>query len=306
MLGYAPSVVGLVTIWYRAGQYIDRFVGDLRALEQVQVQPVFVINDMTAEEVARLRTNVPTARILEPGRNVGTAAGWNLAIQVLLDRAITYVGIWNVDVTLHGRSLERLLRVMEDHPKVGACQPILFYSDDPGRIEMYGGSVDLRNGRITHDFEGATSVALLPSMRDAQYLDGGTMLLRADALREVGGFDDKLFLYAEDTDLSVRFQRAGYRTVAVRDAWAWHYHRENKGTAPMAHQVFYETRNRLYLTRKHAGHCAFLRLAARTVPSLPRGIVRYLRRGRPRLACAYLAGFVFGVAGLMGNRGWVD
>lgn len=49
----------------------------------------------------------------------------------------------------------------------------------------------------------------------------GTIMAKSDAIRRVGMFDERLFIYDEHTDLFIRLRKAGSRTVAVRDALAW-------------------------------------------------------------------------------------
>lgn len=301
MTAKAQPLVGLVTIWYRASRDMDRFVAGLKAQRYPRLQPVFVIHRQTQEEVERLRSEVPSALILLPGKNLGTAAGWNLGIARLLEQGTDYVEMWNVDVRPDPECVGHLVAVMEEHPTIGACQPLLLYSDEPDKVEMYGGSLDMRAGQGRHDYKGTTDLSSLPPTRDAGYLDGGTMMIRADVLRRVGGFDESFFMYAEDTDLSIRIRTAGYRTVAVRDARAWHYHRENNGRVPTSRQLFYETRNRFYLVRKHAGRSAMWRAAAVALWATPRMVVHYLRRGGVQLTRAYLAGTVCGISGEMGR-----
>jgi GT2 family glycosyltransferase len=170
---------------------------------------------------------------------------------------------------------------------------------------MFGGAVDVHTGYARHEYNGATTSATLPPVRDAQYLDGGTMLIRTSVLRQVGGFDEGLFMYWEDADLSRRIQLAGYRTVAVRDAMAWHYHRAIGGRFPHPYQLFYETRNRFYFVRKHGGRLAWWRMLRREMVDGPRQVRYYYNERQPRLAGAYLMGVLYGVSGLMGKRGWV-
>jgi len=172
-------------------------------------------------------------------------------------------------------------------------------------VQMFGGSVDLRSGTGHHDYNRATDLATLPALRDADYIDGGTMLVRAHVFREVGLFDERFFMYAEDSDLSRRIRRAGYRTVAVREARAWHCHRIDLGPFPGPYQVFYETRNRFYFVRKHSGASAWLKLVAHSLVRLPRHLLYYYRVRQPLLAWAYTAGTMAGIAGRMGKRGWV-
>ncbi len=183
-------LVGLITIWYRAAEEMDRFLSDLKTLQYTRLRSVFVIHGQTSGEVERLRSTVPQAVILQPGRNLGCAAGWNLGISGLLDDGVDYIGMWNADVGVDPRYLERLVAIMQNDSTIGACQPLLFYSDEPTKVQMYGGSVNPSTGAGRHDYNGSTALTALPPWRDAQYLDGGTMLIRASVLRQVGGFSE--------------------------------------------------------------------------------------------------------------------
>jgi GT2 family glycosyltransferase len=303
----STPTLGVITLWYRAGRpAIERFAANVDQLEPPSPRLVFVIQNQSAEEVRHLRQCLPQAAILEPGTNLGTAAGWNLGIGRLLEEGVRYIGIWNVDVRLERDCLQRLVALMEQEPAVGACQPLLLYSDEPDRVQMFGGSFDIVTGDGRHDCSGATSLTQLPAIRDAGYLDGGSMLMRAEALRAAGGFDERLFMYAEDADLCHRLRQFGYRTVAVRDALAWHYHREERGSLPAAYQLFYETRNRLFVVWKLAGWQPWARLVLRLVRGLPRQALYYYHERRLLLVWPYVLGILYGVGLRMGKQGWVQ
>ncbi len=299
-------LVGLITIWYKAEADIARFVANLGELGYANIQHVFVIHALEAQAIQQLRAEVPMAILLEPGRNLGTAAGWNLGIRRLLEARADYIGIWNVDVTLNAGSIANLVDLMEQDRSIGAACPLLFYSDEPTKVQMYGGGLNIETGNGKHEYNGWTDLKTLPSTRDATYLDGGTMLMRAAVLRQVGTFDEKYFMYAEDADLSLRIRSAGYRTVAMRDAWAWHFHRQKWGRLPAPYELFYLTRNRFYFVRKHAGVNAWQRLAVETITGCPRRLLYFLRRRKLILARAYAAAVIYGAIGLMGKRGWSE
>ena len=248
-------------------------------------------------------------RVLEKrpvGENRGTTGGYNLGFQHALNQGANYVMSLALDTVLDPDCLDVLVSVMESSPQIGAVRPALFYSDEPHKIQMYGSSVNLRPGWGSHDYRDTTDIATLSVTRDAQYLDGGSMLVRADAFCQCGGFDENLFMYFEDCDLSLRIQEAGYRTVAVRDARAWHYHRENRKGLAYPYEIFYLARNRFYLVRKHAGASAWIRLAGDMLWRFPLQLAYYLYRRRPDLAPAYITGIVDGVLGKMGKTRWVE
>lgn len=299
-------LVGLITIFYRpkTGD-LNRFWINFKTLNFPYLQLVFVVYGPLSNKIRELLKNIPQAVVIQRESNFGTARGWNLGIQQLLIMRAKYIGIWNLDVKLAPNCMKCLLTTMEGDSAIGASSPILFYSDQPNKVQMYGGSIDVLTGLGRHDYNGVTDLSTLPPIRDAQYIDGGTMLIRTDVLRKIGGFDEKLFMYYEDSDLCLRIQRIGYRTVAVRDAWAWHYHRENKGMYPTTYELFYINRNRFYFVWKHGGKQAWNRLVVQLLLKTPRQLLFYLRRSQFIRALALIHGILYGITGQMGKRGWI-
>jgi GT2 family glycosyltransferase len=112
---------------------------------------------------------------------------------------------------------------------------------------------------------------------------GCAVLLRADYLREVGTFDERLFLYYEDLELSWRGVRRGWRYRYVPESVVEH---EHSATAISGSDLaeYYKERNRLLVLTRHASAGMALRAAVRFVLSTfsyaRRDLVVPLRRGR--------------------------
>lgn len=129
---------------------------------------------------------------------------------------------------------------------------------------------------------------------------GAAVLLRAEHLRQVGRFDETLFLYYEDVELSLRARRAGWHHVAVPQAVARHVHSATVVAGSRLHQYFSE-RNRLLVLASYAPARSVMAMAARfllVTASYARrdGLAPLLRGARPRwhvvrLRLAALAGF---------------
>jgi len=140
------AAVGLVTIWYRSERHIDRFVTSLLSQTYPNILPVFVIHELPEESVTELARRVPHALVLRTGQNLGTAIGWNIGIAALQERQVEIFGMLNVDVRLSASCIERLVALFASDPTIGACQPMLFYSDATFKVEMYGGTYDVGTG----------------------------------------------------------------------------------------------------------------------------------------------------------------
>jgi len=93
--------------------------------------------------------------------------------------------------------------------------------------------------------------------------NGGCVALRRAALDAVGLLDEHLFMYYEDTELSWRLRRAGWRIVHAPSAVTDHEHAASSGTGTQFFQV-HNTRNRLVVSLMHAPWPVFLRGLGRT------------------------------------------
>jgi GT2 family glycosyltransferase len=85
----------------------------------------------------------------------------------------------------------------------------------------------------------------------ARYAIGSVLLLRAEALEQVGGLDERFFLYAEETDWARRAHNLGWRHRVVPDAHAVHVGAGTSGDAKRRDLHFYASQERYY--RKHFG-----------------------------------------------------
>jgi len=119
----------------------------------------------------------------------------------------------------------------------------------------------------------------------AQAWCGAAVMLHAEYLRDVGGFDPAYFLYYEDIDLSLRGEELGWSTVYVNDAVVKHRHSDRtvQGTAMV--EVL-QQRNRLRTVRRHGSPIAITQVYIRALIT-PLSLVASALRNRT-LASAYL------------------
>jgi len=86
--------------------------------------------------------------------------------------------------------------------------------------------------------------------RETASLTGACLLLRRDAFEQVGGFDERFFLYGEDVDLCMRLTAAGQRLRYVAGATIRHSRGTSAAAKPLASEIAYR-RSQLAFYRKH-------------------------------------------------------
>jgi hypothetical protein len=105
---------------------------------------------------------------------------------------------------------------------------VLYYSHDPQRIQTAGGLIDPETGRGRMLGLNDLDTGQLQKLCDVDFVTGGMLLARVEAIREVGLLDERFFMYYEDTDWGVRMRKANWRVVSAANARAWH---KDKATA---------------------------------------------------------------------------
>lgn len=192
---------------------------------------------VAAAEAAPAPAGVEQLHLLE---NLGYAAACNRG-------AARGDGEWllflNADCFPSGGDLEVMLALARARPDLAALGPGI--RDLDGRVSRGGGVALERLGRV---FDRPRS---RPGMRDVDWVAGTCMLVRRRAFEDVGGFDERFFLYCEDADLCLRLRRRGWRVCAAGDVRVTHV--GGASFASDAERARQYRRGRETYMRKHAG-----------------------------------------------------
>lgn len=194
---------------------------------------LYLIDNSPTDEL-RLEFNHPRLQYIFNDKNVGFGAGHNIALKQALDTDSSYHIILNPDVYFSPEVITRLTAYMETDSNVGLTMPKILYPDGrlqplckllPSPLTLFSRRFLLFNPqwvkRMNHLYE--MHFSGYDKIMDVPFLSGCFMFLRTDALRKVGLFDERIFLYTEDTDLTRRIHQH-YRTTFYPEATVYHYH----------------------------------------------------------------------------------
>lgn len=192
----------------------------------------------------------PRVVVVRNAGNSGFGAGANAGIAVASEVGAEFILLMNPDAHLRGAEMRRLVEVIRADPRIGAVGPTVVYAKFPNRIwHGEGWFSRLRAGVVVPYKNRPLSEVIRSKVREVGFLTACVLLLRAEALRRVGEFDTRFFLYEEDVDLCLRLRNSRYRLLYVPDAVAFHdIEMTERYTAPV---MFHRARSRLLLLRKH-------------------------------------------------------
>jgi N-acetylglucosaminyl-diphospho-decaprenol L-rhamnosyltransferase len=193
------------------------------ATDRIAAELIVVDNGSSDGTLRMLKETFPGVRLVANAENRFFSAGTNQAFALSSGR---YVLSLNSDAIPQPEALVRALSHLESHPDIGAATLRMLHPD--GRVQricaLFSTYAYLL---LEHTFLGAILPGRLRREREAvRYADwdrstertvdvlpGSFILTRAEALRYVGGYDERLRLYFSDDDWCMRLQRAGYQAV---------------------------------------------------------------------------------------------
>lgn len=227
----------------------------------------------------------PQVRLIRNPTNLGFAGGVNSALHDL--DGVDAVALVNSDAFVDPGWLEPLVAALEADPHVGAASPKILFAepDAEGRPRINNVGVVLGRTWELHD-RGYDEVdrGQYDAEEDLWAWSGGAVLLRTDYLADVGTFDERLFMYAEDADLAWRGAKRGWRYRYVPTSVVHHVHRASSGGERTPLLDHLNRRNRLVVVTRHGGWrgaaIAWSRALGGIVVAVPRDLVAPLLRGR--------------------------
>jgi N-acetylglucosaminyl-diphospho-decaprenol L-rhamnosyltransferase len=212
----APDL-SVVVVNYNTGPYLE---GCLRSAAEAagdaRLELVVVDNASTDGSARRAVASNPSVRLIENAENRGFAAAANQGIRAT---SAPFVFLLNPDAEIAAGTLGGFLKVGRERPSAGAIGPIV--RDPDGQIYPSARRVPTLAEAVGHSFLGpfvenpfsrAYTMAEWNrrTERSVDWVSASCVLLRREALDQVGLFDERFFMYVEDVDLCTRLRARGW------------------------------------------------------------------------------------------------
>ena len=180
---------------------------DSLAAQTLAPTEVVVVDNGSSDGSAALASGRPGVRVVELGRNLGFAAAANRGIGTVETESVALV---NTDVVLAADWLERMQAALGSAPDVGAVACKMVDLEDPS-VLYDAGDVLRRDGVCEQRGRFERDDGSFDEPGEVFAASAGAALYRRGAVLDVGGFDERFFLYLEDVDLGLRLRLAGWR-----------------------------------------------------------------------------------------------
>ena len=226
---------------------------------------VVVDNASTDSTPAYIRERWPAVRLIASESNLGFAQANNLGIRSTSSELVLLV---NPDTIVKGADVDRLVSVLESQPDVAVVGPRIV--DGTGRAELSFGAMispwaELRQKILVRGNDRGLSpiTAIVDRMtrrtHRVDWVSGACLLIRRQDLDQVGGFDPRFFMYAEDVDFCAALRARGGRILFTPAAGITHL-RGRSIRASGAGTTHYDRSHLAFYEKHHPAWAPLLRL----------------------------------------------
>jgi GT2 family glycosyltransferase len=291
-------LVYIIVLTYRMRDVVRTCIKSLFCLTYPNFRLLIVDNGSNDGTEEMLRYEFPELTVIQTGSNLGYTGGNNKGLEYAIERDAKYVLIINPDTEVANPAfLEEMIKHTESHPEIGIAGPRVFLRD-AGRVQntvlfppgLWRNSINWVRYRIS-----PRSLSLSGNEAvETKVLNGVCLLIKTACLRQIGLFDENIFMYIEDADMDYRAYRHGWRVKYLPIDSVIHKQKED-GYHMTGQVSFFLKRNSVYYLHKIGrrtdawGYAALslLLLSLRAILTFNRSrFIEYIQFCR-RLAVAY-------------------
>lgn len=275
--------VGVIVLHYKDWESTKKCLVSLDNLSKDNIDLTLLLVNNSQEDVSL--PNLNSRLIFEKTtQNLGYAGGNNVGIKRFLFEGVDWIWIVNNDVVVDKKSLFFLLKAIQSRPKAGILSPKILF--EPGKeyhktkyqkseqgkvIWWAGGMMDWNNLMTIHRGVDEVDHGQYNITSQTESVTGTSMLVKSDVFRKIGLFDERYYLYFEESDFCQRAKLAGFELWYVPKAIVWHANAASSGVGSELHD-YYLTRNRLLF--------GFTYMRKSLIPALIKDSLRIFFTGR--------------------------
>ena len=239
--------LSIITVNYNGLEDTCALIDTIPVSDDVEV--IVVDNGSKTNEAILISQRYPYVIAIRSEQNLGFAGGNNLGIKAAQGK---YLYLINNDTVFRGDNFfQPLIDRLNTSDKIGMVCPKIRFAWENYPIQFAGytslSSFTMRNQAIGFGEEDKGQYDI---PHPTPYAHGAAMLLKREAIEKVGLMPECYFLYYEELDWSMMFNRSGYE-IWYEPACTI-YHKESQSTGQCSPlRTYYITRNRLLLVKRN-------------------------------------------------------
>jgi hypothetical protein len=209
-------IISLIFVNYRSAWYLAMALESLFSLERESaVFEIIVVNNDSSEsaELQALKQRFPFF-LIESGENSGFGRGNNRGVSHARGSILGFI---NPDIMWTGAHLRRIVDFFNENSRAGVLGMTLIDTNKRPEPWSTGEYPSLASLFLNNLFPPRGRFRADQKFFFPDWVSGGALFIRKKLFAEIGGFDERFFLYFEDIDLCKAVRRRGFSVVCHTD-----------------------------------------------------------------------------------------
>jgi hypothetical protein len=245
-----PPKVSVVIPTYNLKDILLECLASVFAQDYPNFEVIVVDNASVDGTSAAVREKFPQAKLVRNPKNLGVTGGGNTGFKYATG---DYVWMVDHDNIIEPNALLEMVKLAESDPQIGIVVPKIYYWEPKDIIWSAGTAINLWTGQnLSREGNDRTQY---DRVEEVQIAPANFLILRK-IVGEVGGlYDDVYFISYEDSDLSFRVRKAGYKIIYTPKAVCYHkipFLDKDAGTRRWLSRAYWTARNKIIFMRQHS------------------------------------------------------
>lgn len=281
--------VGIILVNYNGAKFNSDCIESIKKSSHSNFEIIVVDNASNDESVMILERDYSKDIVLiKSAENLGFSGANNLGIDYALSNGCDYVMLLNNDTIIDKDMINIMIR--ESNAEI-VITPKIYYFDNNKVIWSAGGKMLWKKGIPYQLGLGEEDKSQYNLSYNVEIATGCCLLIPKKVIRKIGKLNDDYFLYYEDTDLSVRMLKEGFKIKYIPNAFMYHRVSASTGGEESYIYIYYNTRNRLLFNKIYNSKNKVYYTTYFYITRLFK-IIKWILEGRRDLCSATIKGIV--------------
>jgi len=220
------SKLAVVIVTYNGRQYLADCFSTIEKQTR-KPEEIIVVDNHSTDGTGEYLKNLSLSggikiKLILNKENLGFAKANNQGMEMALEDGAQYIFLLNQDTRMEENCLMELLKAAEKEKIFFACQPLILCWPEKKLIQTAGDRIHFLGFGYSGDYKEKFNAQEFQGNKEIPYASGAAMFIKSEVLKEVGLFDEDLFMYHEDMDLCLRARFLGRKILLAPQAIVYH------------------------------------------------------------------------------------
>jgi GT2 family glycosyltransferase len=239
-------MVSIITVNYKSKRFLPKLLDSIQKFVKDEYEYIIVDND-SGDNLDEIEKKYEGVSVIYSNKNAGFGAGINIGAKQAQGEFLYFL---NPDTYLLSDTVRIQKNLLESDSKIAIVGGCMVQQDGSLQKFQYGNEPHLKD-LFTRSEKKQQDTPPPTASQEVDWVSGGAMMVRREDFLNIGGFDERFFMYYEDIDISKRMKQSGRLVYWTPDAKLTHIEGGSETVYKKTKERYYASQRKYFA--KHVG-----------------------------------------------------